>query len=261
MHPKIVNNFHIEIFEPLDKEIIETCCSDVSQNQQFHKVHSSINTHVYRYAHNDIDYYYKVFLQRKWSENLKEKLRGSRAHRSLNGHQVLLEHGFSAPKVLLLGKKKDYNFILMESYDHAIELEKCLLEIYTWDEEKRQRFLQELGTTIGKLHASGIFHGDLRWRNILIDFANDQTDIAFIDNERTTLYKNLPKRKRIKNLVQLYLIAPGKVEVKEQKIFWEYYLNENPQIAQNKAYWEKRITSKTNKRLDKKRKKRQKKNK
>lgn len=79
----------------------------------------------------------------------------------------------------------------------------CLRELN--DRLIRRRFLRALGREIGQMHAQGIFHGDLRTGNVLIQTLAHGWRFWFLDNERTRRFRVLPKYLVVRNLVQLHI--------------------------------------------------------
>ena len=72
---------------------------------------------------------------------------------------------------------------------------------------KRGALIYKAGHEIGRLHRAGIFHGDLRVGNLIIEGYGPAAKIYFIDNERTMRYGILSADKRLKNLVQLNMVG------------------------------------------------------
>jgi tRNA A-37 threonylcarbamoyl transferase component Bud32 len=97
------------------------------------------------------------------------------------------------------------------------------IEQYT---EKRA-LISAAGKEIGRLHRHGIFHGDLRVGNIIINGTGASVRLYFIDNERTRHYGNMPERKRFKNLVQLNMVLLPQITRTDRLRFFNAYLTEN----------------------------------
>jgi hypothetical protein len=117
--------------------------------------------------------------------------------------------------------------------------------------EKRAA-LYHLGTVIGKLHARGICHGDLRWGNVLVDRSHGgQPRVVFLDNERTSSHPRIPDRKRLKNLVQLNIGSDPLITRTDRLRFFQAYLEENPELLSEKKKWMRWILKKTISRLAK----------
>jgi tRNA A-37 threonylcarbamoyl transferase component Bud32 len=76
---------------------------------------------------------------------------------------------------------------------------------------------------VGRMHAQNIFHGDLRFGNILVKQENEKFIFFLLDNERTKKFKKLPHRLRLKNLVQIY-ISQTDASDSDRTIFRDAYL-------------------------------------
>ena len=108
--------------------------------------------------------------------------------------------------------------------------------------------MSRLGETIGKMHAAGIFHGDLRSGNVFVKKVDDEWEFFLLDNERTKKYNRIRNRLRLKNLVQINMFKEGLSRTDRMR-FFKAYLNENPTIDRN--VWANRIMRKTDVRLGK----------
>jgi tRNA A-37 threonylcarbamoyl transferase component Bud32 len=101
------------------------------------------------------------------------------------------------------------------------------------------------------MHAAGIFHGDLRLGNVLVQKNEGQWRFFFIDNERTKKFYHLPDSLRLKNLVQVNMFREG-ISRTDRLRFFKAYLKENPSIVRKRNKWAKKIVTKTNRRLRRK---------
>jgi hypothetical protein len=86
---------------------------------------------------------------------------------------------------------------------------------------KRRAFLRRLGSLFGVLHACRIYHNDLKDANILVgDYHEDGSVECFLlDLEGVRQCVRLSKRRRIKNLVQLYRTL-GRYLSRSQRLFF-----------------------------------------
>ena len=87
----------------------------------------------------------------------------------------------------------------------------------------KRRFIQKFGTMIGELHKNGICHGDLRVNNILVQESTGDVIFYFVDNERNTLFKKIPRRLIRKNLVQLNMIQSPRISRQDRLRFFQAY--------------------------------------
>ena len=112
----------------------------------------------------------------------------------------------------------------------------------------KRKFLQHLGMTVGRMHHLGIFQGDLRPGNVLVQHG-DPPIISLIDNERTRKYEKLPDRKRVKNLVQINLSLVPAITRSDRARFFSAYLEENRDLKNDKKKWQEMVLSKTRSRM------------
>lgn len=242
--------------ETPDALFLERCCLGPQPgDNSVTPVVSSANTRIYRFEYQQAGYFHKTFLPRNWFEPVKEFFLGSRAERALRGDLLLQANGFAAAGIVVVGRKGPCNFIVSRAVPHPLKLrqyfqETSLLLKAPATLAQRQKIIRQLGRLIGKMHARGISHGDLRWGNILID-ASDTAKFRFVflDNERTVQYRHLPQRKRLKNLVQLNMILEPTISRTDRLRFFHAYLRENPLLTANRREWITRVLKKTNKRL------------
>ncbi|MBT4519152.1 MAG: hypothetical protein HOC23_04035 [Halieaceae bacterium] len=145
--------------------------------------------------------FYKEFLPRGPLEDLKALLRGSRATRARRNNNALLLAGFDAPTNIAWGKLPGSREYLFASAVSGRSITDWLLT--TADLRRRRHLLHQFGTFIGRLHATGFIHGDLRTSNILARPGPHHFQFALIDNERNRQHKPAPGKQILRNLMQL----------------------------------------------------------
>jgi tRNA A-37 threonylcarbamoyl transferase component Bud32 len=225
------------------------------------KIESSNYTRVYYFedtVRGDASgYYYKEYLFRNIRDRLSVLFRKSRGMRAWLGAQILLNHGLSTAVPVCVGEKSFWgithrSFLVTEAIQNALDMEQYIKKIMTsisapdWILQKR-RFVTLLGKTIGKMHRMGIFQGDLRERNILVQ-EGDPPTIHLIDNERTRIYRKVPDRKRFKNLVQINMTLSPEISRADRVRFFYAYLEENPDLQLERKEWMQKILHRTRKR-------------
>lgn len=139
------------------------------------------------------------------------------------------------------GAKPIYQFIAnkpKELTEHQLRRERDLIRTF--------------GRIVGKMHAAGIFHGDLRLGNILARYEQDNWQFFFLDNERTKKFHRLPARLRLKNLVQVNMWRSSAIFNTDRMRFFEAYISANPCVQKRYNRWAQKIIAKTNCRLRKK---------
>jgi len=169
--------------------------------------------------------YYKEFLPRSPLEQIKGLLRGSRAKRARRNSEALLRSGFSAPDNLAWGRLPNGREYLMTRAVPGESITQWLRHGLSGRDAAtlllRRSLLQELGTFIGRLHATGYIHGDLRPSNVLANFKGGQFRFALIDNERNILRRPPPGKLLLKNLMQLNMLLPGDLTRSDR---WRFFL-------------------------------------
>lgn len=188
----------------------------------FTRVRSSSNARVYRATcicqGTPVEVYFKHYLFRSGFDFFKHLFRPGRGKRALNSSLMLREHGFKAPEPLILMQKKlgpftTENILVTAAVTESMRLNGLLEKLgRTFNQEafkKKKRIIIELGKLVGKMHALGIIHGDLRLSNVLIQNQGEIPCFFFIDNESTRKYERAPYRLIKKNLVQINMQRLG----------------------------------------------------
>ncbi|MDH3993352.1 MAG: lipopolysaccharide kinase InaA family protein [Gammaproteobacteria bacterium] len=178
-----------------------------------------------RVAHNpQLQLYYKEFLPRSPAESLKALLRGSRATRARNNSDALLRAGIDAPANIAWGKLgggREYLFSATVPGDGISQwLRDTLSQRRGQALVMRRRLLSELGTFIGRLHATGFIHGDLRPGNVLVSLQGEHFHFALIDNERTMRVTPPTGRQLLRNLMQLNMLMPSDLSTTDRMRFF-----------------------------------------
>ncbi|MFP3982371.1 MAG: lipopolysaccharide kinase InaA family protein [Desulfurivibrionaceae bacterium] len=251
------NGFKLKIYkEYVDENLLQKCCrNDLGKDPDFQPFSSSSYSRVFKFNYNGQEYFHKVFLNRNMFEPIKAMFRGSRAERSLQGSQLLLRHGFNVPGFILTGSKGNLNFSLTEAPPNARNLTQFVSEKFVPDLNREQialkkRLIKKLGSVIGQLHSQGIFHGDLRWGNILVQ--ESPLAIWFVDNERTSIHgRYLSCKKRLKNLVQINMTLDPVITRTDRIAFLISYLRENRELLPRKNELAAQVQERTELRLAK----------
>jgi tRNA A-37 threonylcarbamoyl transferase component Bud32 len=171
--------------------------------------------------------YYKEFLNRSPFEGIKNFFRGSRCQRAISKGKILRQRGFHSPVVSCWGKKGNRYFMITEGVE-ALGLGDYIGKhwqppLLGEEVSAKRRFIKKFGTLIGELHRNGICHGDLRVNNILVQQATDDVIFYFVDNERNTLFKKIPRRLIKKNLVQVNMFQSPHINRQDRLRFFQAY--------------------------------------
>ena len=171
--------------------------------------------------------YYKEFLNRSPFEGIKNFFRGSRCQRAISKGNILRQRGFHSPVVSCWGKKGNRHFMISEGVE-ALGLGDYIGKqwqppLLGGEISAKRRFIKQFGTMIGELHKNGICHGDLRANNILVQETTGDVIFYFIDNERNTLFKKIPRRLIRKNLVQINMMQSPYISRQDRLRFFQAY--------------------------------------
>ena len=122
-------------------------------------------------VHRELGLYYKEYVTRSPAASLQALARGSRATRARVNGEALLLAGIDAPETIHWGQLPggaEYLFTTAapgESLTHW--LRTLLAERQGETLQLRRQLLHALGTFIGRVHATGFIHGDLRPDHVL----------------------------------------------------------------------------------------------
>ena len=206
-------------------------------------------------------FYYKEFHNRGLKDLLKSLVGITRSKRAFIAGRQLLQSGFPTPEPVLHGVVKTVFFIrknfmitMAVSGDKTYEYFKHRYHLPVPVEllEEKRGVIYAAGREVGRLHRAGIFHGDLRVGNLIIDGYGQAAKIYFVDNERTKHYETLSAGKRLKNLVQLNMVGLPHISSTDRLRFMNSYLKENPELEPTAREMIRKIIGKTKKRLLKK---------
>jgi hypothetical protein len=160
----------------------------------------------------ELGLYYKEFLVRSPAASLQALARGSRATRARMNSEVLLLAGIDAPENIFWGALpggREYLFTAAvpgESISHWL---RHSLTQRTGDALRlRRQLLHALGTFVGRVHATGFTHGDMRPEHVLAALQQEQFRFALINNERNARKAPVPGRMLLRDLLQLNRVAP-----------------------------------------------------
>jgi tRNA A-37 threonylcarbamoyl transferase component Bud32 len=175
--------------------------------------------------------YIKDSFHRSRIDSIKHVFRAGRARRAFYANLMLRDNGVASPEPLVLIEKRIGPFcsesvIVTEGVDEAIAPSTYLkgLQIAAGraDIKVKRVLLRELGAMIGRMHSHGIFHGDLRHDNVLLQPRPGRWNMYLIDNERTRQFWRIPERLRLKNLVQLNMTGYAITRTDRVRFLAEY---------------------------------------
>jgi hypothetical protein len=225
------------------------------------RIESSQNTQVWKSDQGGTTVYIKFFGSRGVRDRLR--LRKSRAYRSVEGSKILLEAGFLVPDVVAQGEVLKgiviyESFLVTRGVDKSDNIYDYISRFFVpglrgAELQRKHAEIRQMGQLIGSMHKKGIFHGDLRPGNVLIQRDSGEITCFFIDNERNKRFPGgIPSKMREKNLVQMNMITLPGISFTDRLRFFNAYLAENPELAAGAGELMKRVFLTTRKRLEKK---------
>lgn len=242
---------------------------DEKELQEHHgltAIPSSESARVYKFTTNsdgtNREVYLKQYLCRSVLDFIKHLFRDSRAKRAFKASLMLAKNGFDTPAVVAMGECRD-GFFHRKSFlaTFAVENPKTIYQFIPENSkisDKEQlrscrRLIRALGRTVGRMHAKGIFHGDLRLGNVLARHEGNFWRFFFLDNERTKKFDRLPFELRVRNLVQVNMVRKGNISNTDRMRFFREYCAENKISKKQSKSLAEKVVEKTNRRLNKKR--------
>ncbi len=231
---------------------LELCCGRTGSaaGRAWEPVPSSPFAEVARFEYEGGQYYHKRYLERGWLETVKAWAFGSRAERAWRGGHLLEENAFATPQMLVAGWRGAGCFTVTRAVTEGAKLGQYVQGLGIQADPRAQRALrtvaEELGRVVGRMHARGIVHGDLRWGNILVvEEKPGCPKFVFLDNERTRRYGRTPGRKVLKNLVQLNFVPDGLLSRTQRMRFWRAYRAEHGTLRGEPKQWIRRVVART----------------
>lgn len=183
--------------------------------------------------------YYKEFLPRSPVEKIKAWVKGSRATRARLHSEALLQAGFQAPKTITWGElDRGREYLFSYAVPGAGVTQWLRSKLSERDPESlalRRQLLRELGIFIGRLHATGFIHGDLRPSNVLAAKYEDRFQFSLIDNERNIRQIPPPGKLLLKNLMQLNMLLPTDLTRSDRMRFFQGWRSQMRDLSELEA--------------------------
>lgn len=153
----------------------------------------------------------KRFHARSFFDGLLERMRGSRAARSLDGAALLRRLGFHCPTPLAamesrLAGSVRASYLLSEALTNATTLSAFIdrdRDPRCRDPRWRTAVLAAVAREVARLHGAGLFSSDLQETNLMLEETAESFRVYFVDLERFSRRDAVPWERRVRNLVQL----------------------------------------------------------
>ncbi|MBI4965990.1 MAG: hypothetical protein HY913_22110 [Desulfomonile tiedjei] len=190
----------------------------------------------------------KQFKWRGWTHALKGVFRPTQGARTFRNGWRLQGDGFPVAAPLAWIRKKRLGlvcseWIVMEVIRGALELDRFVLKRIAskWTPEERRGIVRMFGRLIGSMHSKGIFHSDLKTCNVLVSEDGPKEEnpancearpsqagfrpvrFSLLDYDEVRFSASVPRRKTIKNLVQIFLSTPVAIGAADRLRFLSEY--------------------------------------
>jgi len=186
-------------------------------------------------VHHELGLYYKEYITRSPAASLQALARGSRATRARINGEALLLAGIDAPETIHWGQLPggaEYLFTTVapgETLNHWLRNRLADREGETL--QLRRQLLHALGTFIGRVHATGFIHGNLRPDHVLAALQQDQFRFTLIDNERNARKTPAPGRLLLRDLIQLNMLSPAVVSRADRMRFFRAWRRQMRELS------------------------------
>lgn len=189
----------------------------------------------------------KEFRWRGYVHAAKGIVRPTQGRRTFVNGWLLNQHSVNAAYPLALVRDVRagvvcVEWVVMESVSNSLPLDRYILRRVSmaWNREEKRELDRSLGRFVAKMHAQGIFHSDLKTCNILVSEAVSEihaphdrknattlpglaTRFILVDYDDVTFSAEVARRRRVKNLVQIFLSTPRIITLTDRLRFLNEY--------------------------------------
>lgn len=163
-----------------------------------------------------------------------ERLRGSRAFRSIRGAKVLNAAGFRAPTVLAGAELRRYggvweSYLIVEALEGVRFLSAAIDRRngpYGTSYAERQCLIASVAREVRALHDAGLFTSDLQDTNVMVRGPAQNPEVFFVDLDGFRQVGRVGWSRRWRNLVQLDRSVGRFMSRSERLRFLRYYLRD-----------------------------------
>lgn len=177
---------------------------------------------------------------------LKNLLRRTRALKSWAAANGLMVRGVDTPLPLAMLERRWGPFIRESFYitswlDTARPLNTYIQTAGGLSaRQTRAAFITACALAIRKLHASGIYHADLKSNNILVTERGDSSwGFSFVDLDRVAFQRRLSFQQQANNLAQINASVSACMTPRDRLMFFRVYARGTPCLRERKRYYAK----------------------
>ena len=187
-----------------------------------------------------------------WRLRADALIHGSPARRSWRGARLLQTHGFPVPQPLAVVEKRKAGLVQESVYISQALPHPPLSDYWResaprWSVAQRRLFLRELALFVRSFHAAGLYSGDLRDANLLVEECDEQRGprwrFCLVDLDRIKYDPSLGRQRRVKNLVQLDRTVGRRARKTERLFFLYAYLGPSLPSAKQRRFWLEKLRS------------------
>lgn len=178
---------------------------------EFRTVKNEAKTHAGVAVAGEHRIFIKRFETRSWADGLAERLRGSRAARSLKGAALLSGAGFAHPTPMAALEMRSAgavraSYLMSEALGEARTLSQ-FVDRRTGPERRNFRWRREVSLRVAdevrNLHDAGLYSSDLQETNLMLEEGGDGIRVYFVDLDGFRSATPDSWRRRERNLIQL----------------------------------------------------------
>jgi len=188
---------------------------------------------------------------RGWLHSFKGVFRSTQGARSFRNGWKLREAGFgvASPLALITDRRLGLvrsEWVIMEVIPGAIELDRYIVKRTAdmWLPEEKICLARLFGRLISSMHSAGVFHSDLKTCNVLVSEEPGLSDdppaaarqdsnkaisprralrFSLLDYDNVRFSRQVSWKRKIKNLVQIFLSTPLAIKATQRLLFLNEY--------------------------------------
>ncbi|MGR3309412.1 MAG: lipopolysaccharide kinase InaA family protein [Candidatus Brocadiales bacterium] len=172
---------------------------------------------------------------------LRKTFLGARGRRAWVAGNGLIARGIPTPQPIALIEKKFLGFtrdniLLTEYIDNTLSVDDHVSKYFNNGlnlgvMKKKRLFIEELARFVRVFHNTGIYHGDLSGRNILVkEEQRGNWEMFIIDLDAVSLWKKLTLRRRLQDLARIN-VCPNCITNTDRMRFFKAYFHGRPPKA------------------------------
>lgn len=192
--------------------------------------------------------YVKRYNVPSWRTRLSSLFVRSPARRALDGSRLLAQAGFRAAAPLAALEYRRWGLVEKSFFLSAEVAGAVPADQFWWDARAksprlRRTFIAAIARLFAELHRAGIYHGDLKDANVLVRREGDAMACFLLDVEHVRRGRSVPRRRRVKNLVQLHRTLGRLATARENLLFLRAYLGDQGCSRSVRRAWWRRVSA------------------